>query len=77
MDEVEQLQAKVAEQEEAIHHLGRAVLSANQVVLAWTKPGPRPDIHREAQARLAKEWPTLHRAVVNLVGVINNGEAPS
>lgn len=31
-------------------------------------PGPRPVLHREALGRLRAEWPTLYRAVTNLVG---------
>jgi len=30
---------------------------------AWNEPGPRPDIHRKAQARLRREWPALAKAV--------------
>ena len=37
------------------------------VILAWLKPGPRPDIHAEAKRRLHKEWPTLAEAVQRLV----------
>lgn len=37
------------------------------VVQAWTVPGRRPDIHRAAQDKLKREWPTLAEAIEALV----------
>ena len=48
-----------AERDEA-----RAAIDA--VVRAWNVPGPRPDIHRAAQDRLLREWPTLAHALARL-----------
>ena len=36
------------------------------VVRAWTEAGPRPDLHRRAQRRLRKDWPTLAAAIERL-----------
>lgn len=30
---------------------------------AWRNPGPRPDFHRDMQAKLRREWPTLANAL--------------
>jgi hypothetical protein len=40
-----------------------------KVADAWNIPGPRPDIHMQAQMKLKKEWPTLWLAVRNLAKV--------
>lgn len=36
------------------------------VLAAWTEPGPRPDIHEVAKARLRAEWPALASALDQL-----------
>lgn len=35
----------------------------DRVVAAWTVPGPVPELHAAARARLAHDWPTLARAL--------------
>jgi hypothetical protein len=34
-----------------------------RTIAAWVVPGPRPDIHAEAQDRLRREWPALAGAL--------------
>jgi hypothetical protein len=34
-----------------------------RIVRAWRDPGPRPDVHRAAVAKLRREWPTLATAI--------------
>lgn len=33
---------------------------------AWNNPGIRPEWHKTWQKTLAVNWPTLHRAILNL-----------
>lgn len=35
-----------------------------RIVAAFTVEGPRPNLHRKAQAKLRREWPTLYNALV-------------
>lgn len=44
------------------------------VIDAWNKPGPRPEIHRQAQQQLRQEWPALARAIQGLVNGYNNNQ---
>jgi hypothetical protein len=37
------------------------------VAAAWNDAGRRPDVHRAAQAKLFREWPTLARAVEEML----------
>lgn len=34
---------------------------------AWFVQGTHPEYHRRQQERLKKEWPTLYRAIKNLL----------
>lgn len=43
------------------------VTAIEQLVKAWLDEGPRPDVHREAQLKLHREWPVLYGAVVRIV----------
>lgn len=45
--------------------------AAEQVQAAWINPGPSVLQHIAAQIRLADEWPTLARAVINLSDVLD------
>lgn len=38
----------------------------DRVAAAWLEPGPRPDVHAAAQAKLRAEWPALAEAVAAL-----------
>ena len=40
--------------------------AVEDVVKAWTDPGPMPGYHRHMQAKLRKEWPVLGEALVAL-----------
>ena len=40
--------------------------AVEDVVKAWTDPGPVPGYHRYMQAKLRKEWPVLSEALVAL-----------
>ena len=40
--------------------------AVEDVVNAWTDPGPMPGYHRHMQAKLRKEWPVLGEALVAL-----------
>lgn len=40
--------------------------AAMKVIDALVVEGPHPPTHRAAERRLAKEWPTLHRALMDL-----------
>jgi hypothetical protein len=38
-----------------------------EVIQAWTRPGPRPELHRRHQRLLLLRWPTLARAIQRLI----------
>lgn len=40
--------------------------AVDDVVKAWTDPGPMPGYHRHMQAKLRKQWPVLGEALVAL-----------
>ena len=40
--------------------------AAEKVIAAWTVTGPSPQIHREAQNKLRREWPVLADALDDL-----------
>ena len=40
--------------------------AVEDVVKAWTDPGPMPGYHRHMQAKLRKQWPVLGEALVAL-----------
>lgn len=49
-------------------HEGPSVEEAAQAVVeAWTKPGPVPEYHAAHKLQLRRGWPTLHRAIADLV----------
>lgn len=48
-------------------------IRAKEVVDAWVVEGPAPLVHRRAQRKLEKEWPTLARAVKALVRRTQDG----
>ena len=55
--------------------------AVEDVVNAWTDPGPMPGYHRHMQAKLRKEWPVLGEALVALaveryVEYLTNDEDP-
>lgn len=37
------------------------------VIDAWVVEGPHPEFHRQAKNRLRDDWPTLSRAIVELI----------
>lgn len=39
-----------------------------ETLAAWQDPGESAEIHREAQDKLAEDWPTLYEALVELAG---------
>lgn len=41
--------------------------AVDEVVAAWTNPGPCPPVHDREKVRVASRWPTLARAVSRLV----------
>lgn len=41
--------------------------AVDNIVRAWKVPGPRPDIHWREQERLRRKWPTLAKAIEELV----------
>lgn len=43
--------------------------AVDDVVKAWTDPGPVPVYHRYMQAKLRKEWPVLGEALDVLASV--------
>jgi hypothetical protein len=45
---------------------GRPPDLIDAVARAWLDPGPRPDVHAAAVAKLRAEWPTLAAAVAAL-----------
>lgn len=49
---------------EPIRRTGWADVS--DLVNAWNVPGPAPAYHHAQQARLAREWPTLHHAITTI-----------
>lgn len=48
--------------------------AAEQVQAAWINAGPQPLAHMAAQIKLADEWPTLARAIINLSNVLDGVE---
>lgn len=42
---------------------------------AWNESGVRPDVHNAAKDRLAREWPTLYRAIVQVLMTEESSEA--
>jgi uncharacterized protein YukE len=38
-----------------------------QLVEAWTVEGPSPEFHKDAMLALKQEWPTLERAVQQVI----------
>jgi len=42
-------------------------LGTNKIIAAWNIPGPRPDLHRQAQLALKRDWPTLYDAIQILI----------
>ena len=43
--------------------------AVEDVVKAWTDPGPMPGYHRHMQAKLRKRWPVLGEALDVLAAV--------
>ena len=43
--------------------------AVDDVVKAWTDPGPMPGYHRHMQAKLRKQWPVLGEALDVLASV--------
>lgn len=48
--------------------------AAEQVQAAWINAGPSVMAHMAAQIKLADEWPTLARAIINLSDVLDGVE---
>lgn len=48
--------------------------AAEQVQAAWINAGPSVLGHMAAQIKLADEWPTLARAIINLSDVLDGLE---
>lgn len=48
--------------------------AAEQVQAAWINAGPSVLLHIQAQMKLADEWPTLARAIINLSDVLDGVE---
>ena len=57
------------------HRERRALELAERIANAWTDPGPYPRVHREAQDRLTREWPSLAIPVITLSLLLK--EAPA
>lgn len=66
--------ARHAGDERAVEILVRAVASgarlgesSSRIAHAIHEPGPRPDLHRLIETRHRREWPTLWRAIDELM----------
>lgn len=49
----------------------------SELVSAWNVPGPSPEYHRYAQQQLSQQWPTLHRAVTNIITTTTTSKEPT
>ena len=57
------------------HREHDALELAERIARAWTDPGPYPHLHREAQDRFTREWPSLAIPVITLALLLK--EAPA
>jgi hypothetical protein len=52
---------------DALEDAERRAKAGEEILEAWMNAGKRPDIHKRAQEKLKKEWPTLADAIINAI----------